>query len=119
MLYFSEHLSLSLLEILVHVDFAKLPPDNSFVEVEIPDNSIKRIRSVDFIKPNWRTEEAVNQLQMFGSSWLKKQESLALQVPSAVMSQECNILVNPSHPDFKKIKIIEKKLLDFDPRLFR
>jgi len=118
-IYFSEHLSLSLLEIIVHVDYGKLPLNYSFVEVEIPDTSIKIIKSVDFIKPKWRTEEAASQLQLFGSNWLKKQESLAMQVPSAILEKENNILVNPLHKDFKKLKIIEISKMDFDPRLFR
>ncbi|SRX53994.1 RES family NAD+ phosphorylase [Aequorivita sp. CIP111184] len=118
-IYFSEHLSLCLLEIIVHVDYGKLPLDYSFSEVEIPDASIKTIRSIDFIKPKWSTEQAVNQLQLFGSNWLKKQESLALKVPSAVLQRENNILINPHHKDFKKLKTIEIDKMDFDPRLLR
>jgi RES domain-containing protein len=119
MLYFSQNLSLSLLEIIVHVDYAQLPLDYSFLEVEIPDSNIKKIQSIDFIEPKWSTEKAVNQLQMLGSNWLKKKESLAMMVPSAVMNQENNIIVNPFHKDFEKLKIIRTDKMDFDPRLFR
>ena len=119
MIYFSQNLSLCLLEIIVHVDYAALPLDYSFLEVEIPDSSIKNIQSIDFIEPKWSTEAAVNKLQMLGSSWLKKKESLAMRVPSAVMHQENNILVNPSHKDFGKLKIIKIGKMDFDPRLLR
>ncbi|SRX76139.1 hypothetical protein AEQU3_03137 [Aequorivita antarctica] len=119
MLYFSQNLSLSLLEIIVHVDYAALPLDYSFLEVEIPDSTIKKIQSIDFIEPKWSTEAAVNQLQMLGSNWLKKKDSLAMSVPSAVMYQENNILINPSHMDFEKLKIIKIGKMDFDPRLLR
>ncbi len=119
MLYFSENLSLSLLEIIVHVNYAELSLDYSFVEVEIPDSSIKIIQSIDFIKPKWSTEEAVNQLQILGSNWLKKKENLAMRVPSAVMRQESNILVNPLHKDIGKLKITKIEKMDFDPRLLR
>jgi RES domain-containing protein len=119
MLYFSQNLSLSLLEIIVHVEYAKLPLDYSFLEVEIPDSSIKNIQSIDFIEPKWSTEAAVNQLQMLGSNWLKRKESLAMRVPSAVMHQENNILINPLHKDIAKLKIIKIDKMDFDPRLFR
>lgn len=119
MIYFSEYLSLSLLEIIVHVDYGKLPLDYSFLKVEIPDVTVKSIGSIDFIKPKWTTEEAVTQLQMFGSNWLKRQESLALKVPSAVLQRENNILINPLHKDFKKLKIIEIDKMDLDPRLLR
>lgn len=119
MLYFSQNLSLSLLEIIVHVEYAQLPLDYSYIEIEIPDSSIKKIQSIDFIKPKWSAEEAGNQLQMFGSNWLKKNEALAIKVPSAILHQENNILINPTHKDFGKIKILKKEKMDFDPRLLR
>ncbi|HLW32551.1 MAG TPA: RES family NAD+ phosphorylase [Aequorivita sp.] len=119
MIYFSNHLSLCLLEILVHVDFGQLPLDYSYMEVDIPDSSIKTVQSLEFIKPTWHTEEAGVQLQMIGSTWLKKRESLALEVPSAVLRKEYNVLINPLHKDFKKLKFIEIEKMDFDPRLLR
>ena len=119
MLYFSQNLSLCLLEIIVHVDYGKLPIDYSFIEVEIPDNTIKTNQSLDFVEPKRSTEKAVIQLQMLGSSWLKSKESLAFGVPSAVMHQENNVLINPRHEDFPKLKIIRKGKMDLDPRLFR
>lgn len=93
--------------------------DYSFAEVEIPDTCVKTIRSLDFIAPKWTAEDATNKLQFFGSKWLKEQESLALRVPSAVLQKENNIMVNPLHIDFKKLKIIEIGQMDFDPRLWR
>lgn len=119
MLYFSENLSLSLLEIIVHIEFAQLPLDYSFIEVEIPDEAIKTLLSIDFINPKWTTEAAVNQLQMFGSGWLKKQESLAMRVPSAILSLENNILINPAHLDSGKLKVVRKGKFSVDPRLVR
>ena len=118
-IYFSEHLSLCMLEIMVHVDFGKVPNDYSFVEVEIPDVAVKTIRSLDFIAPQWTSGNAVSQLQRFGSNWLKGRESLGLRVPSAVLKMENNVLVNPLHRDFKKLKNIAIGPMDFDPRLLR
>lgn len=119
MLYFSQNLSLCLLEIIVHVDYVEIPIDYSFIEAEIPDQVIKTIQSIDFIEPKWSTERAVAQLQMLGSNWLKKKESMAMRVPSAVMPQENNILINPLHEDFSKLRIIKTGKMDFDPRLLR
>ncbi|WP_310993865.1 RES family NAD+ phosphorylase [Aequorivita marina] len=119
LLYFAENLSLSLLEIIVHVEYAELPEEYSYIMIEIPDSSIKNIQSLDFIKPKWTTEAAVSQLQLLGSSWLKKSESLAMRVPSAVLPQENNILINPLHADFGKLKVIKTDKIDLDPRLLR
>lgn len=119
MLYFSKNLSLSLLEIIVHADFAELSLDYSFVEAEIPDSNIKSIRSVEFIHPKWKTDEGIGRLQTLGANWLVKKESLALKVPSVILPQEHNILVNPKHRDFKDLKIVKIEKLDLDPRLYR
>ena len=114
MLYFSQNLSLSLLEIVVHVEYAELPMDYSFVEAEVPDSFLKTIKSIDFVQPS-----TVNELQMLGSKWLKKKEGLAMKVPSVILPQESNILINPAHQNFAKLKIIGIHKLDIDPRLFR
>lgn len=119
MLYFSQNLSLSLLEIIVHAEYSDLPLDCSFVEAEIPDSIIKTINSIDFVQPKWNSDGAVNQLQILGSNWLKGNNGLALKVPSAILQQENNILLNPSHKDFNKLQIKGIYKLDLDPRLFR
>ena len=119
LLYFSQNLSLCLLEIIVHVDYAQLPLDYSLVEIEIPDASIKEIKSTDFVGSKWTAEEAVNQPQMFGSNWLKKNEALAMKVPSAILHQEHNVLINPTHIDIRKIITIKVEKIDFDPGLLR
>lgn len=118
-LYFSQNLSLSLLEIIVHANFSELSTHYSFIEAEIPDSDIKSIQSMDFIQPKWTTDGAISQLQMFGSNWLNKKEGLAMKVPSIILHQENNILINPAHKDFKDLKIIKIEKLDLDPRLFR
>lgn len=119
MLYFSQNLSLSLLEIIVHSDYTNLPLDYSFVEAEIPNSCIKKIRSIGFVQPKNDVEAAVNQFQMLGSKWLQRKEGLAMKVPSVILQQEHNILINPLHEDFEKLKIIGIHKLDIDPRLFR
>lgn len=119
MLYFSQNLSLCLLEIIVHVEYADLPLDYSFVEGEIPDTYFKTIKSIDFVQPKWNTEAAVNNLQTIGADWMRKKSSLAMKVPSAILPLESNILINPSHKDFDKLKILRVEKLNLDPRLFR
>lgn len=119
MLYFSQNLSLSLLEIIVHVEYAELPMDYSFVEAEIPDSCIKKIQSIDFIQPKLSSDGSVNETQMVGSNWIINKEGLAMSVPSVILPQEHNILINPKHVDFEKLKVLGIHQLDIDPRLFR
>ena len=119
MLYFSQNLSLSLLEIIVHVEYADMPLDYSFAEAEIPDGCIKTIQSIDFLRSKGNAERTVSELQTWGSDWLGKKEGLALKVPSFILPQENNILINPRHKDFKNLKILRVEKLNLDPRLFR
>ena len=66
---------------------------------------------------DWRTDEAAT--QTIGMQWLVDGESLGLWVPSFVEPAEKNLLINPAHPDFVRIKLlIETNSFVFDPRLF-
>lgn len=68
---------------------------------------------------NWRKIAAYSRLQKMGSSWYKNQESLILKVPSAVIKQEYNYVINTKHPDFKKenIDLIRTEAYFWDKRL--
>lgn len=118
MLYFSESLSLALLEILVHIDFKFLTSDFGYLEVEIPDECINPIVELNQLQPSWRDNPPKLYTQDFGSEWLKENKSLAMQVPSAILPFSSNILVNPRHAKITEIKIIEKSVLDVDNRVF-
>jgi RES domain-containing protein len=66
---------------------------------------------------DWNSIPFLSSTQLIGDQFLKKNNALVLKVPSVVISDEFNYLINPQHPDFKKIKIIEKNRFVFDPRL--
>jgi len=117
MLYFSESLSLCVLEILVHLDYKYLENDFGYIAVEVPDNSNIDV-DVRTLSPNWRVNPPQLYTQDFGSKWLEANKSLVLKVPSAVLPLQSNILLNPNHKLFKKIKIIKKGKLNIDSRVF-
>jgi RES domain-containing protein len=52
-----------------------------------------------------------------GEEWVRRGRSVALAVPSVLSRSEMNFLLNPKHPDFKKIKISQPIEYRFDPRL--
>lgn len=87
------------------------------MRLELPHKSIVLdVHSLGLPK-NWRTNEAAT--QTIGMQWLADNESLGLWVPSYVEPAEHNLLINPSHTDFSRIKlVIEKNPFIFDPRLF-
>ena len=117
MVYFSEHLSLCVLEILVHTEQQLLTDDYWFVEVEIPEAEIELIARTNLPK-NWRAKSPNSITQDYGSNWLEKGKSLGLAVPSAILPIEKNIIINPNHKQFSEVKILKTGILDLDSRVF-
>ena len=117
-IYSSENLSLATLEMFVHVSPETLPADLISVRGILPDSiSAEEIQESD-LPSNWRDYPAPVDLQALGTEWLRKRSSLALRVPSAINPQERNILLNPAHPEIKKLKVESGRPFHFDPRLF-
>ncbi|MDO6598365.1 RES family NAD+ phosphorylase [Oceanihabitans sp. 2_MG-2023] len=119
MVYFSESLSLAVLEILVHIDFKFLTNDFGFLEAQVPDSLISPKLKESKLDTNWRHNPPSNYSMQFGTDWLKTNANLAMQVPSAILPMTNNILVNPTHSLIKEVKIIKTGVLDVDSRVFQ
>ena len=117
MVYFSTSLSLSVLEILVHFNQEYAPQDLYYVEVEISDKLINFEANLSSVKEYLRDNPPHFSTKHLGSLWAKKNEDLALSVPSAILPIENNIIVNPLHSSISKVKIINTSKLDLDTRL--
>lgn len=113
--YTSEHLSLAVLEILVHVDADLLPHDLAAFEIEIPDNvKITRLDTAQ-LPHGWRTR--VDRCRRVGDAWVAEEKTAVLRVPSAAVPHEANLLINPRHADSAKIRVVRAERFRFDPRL--
>lgn len=106
--YTSEHISLCVLEQLVHLDLDLIPENWVVVTIEIPDHFSGEKPSKIPSK-----EEAT---RSFGDKWLTEKRSLFLKVPSFVISKEYNILLNPLHKEMKKVVVKNVSPFVFDPR---
>lgn len=112
--YISATKSLAALETLVH-----LKPPVAFQYVAIPirfDDALVEIFPTKNLPPGWNIEPPPPAAQQVGDSWVKAARSAILAVPS-VITGETNFLLNPAHPDFKKISIGKAVPFTFDPRL--
>lgn len=114
-LYTSQFISLCILEIIVRTDMHYLPVDYKLISLEIPDEFISEIQ-LKKLKADWTHH--LQYTQWIGEEFLKSNQSLALQVPSAIVPQEHNFLVNPNHKNFKRLKIISIEPLEFDKRFY-
>lgn len=118
MVYTSEHLSLAVLENLVHLEAAQLRPARTALTIDVPDREVEVLAPSELPR-NWRAARSQRLLQNLGKAWLTERRSLALKVPSAVIPQEHNVLLNPSHPKHAKLSIEAQEPFSFDPRFFR
>ena len=66
---------------------------------------------------NWREEPPPPTTQQIGDTWARESRSVMLAVPSIIIPEELNYLLNPAHPDFKKITIGKPEDFTFDSRL--
>jgi RES domain-containing protein len=108
----------ALLETIVHmeIDSEDRPEHFHVLRIEGPDSlSIERIEA-DSLSPNW--VEDMNATQAIGDRWLSERRSLLLQVPSVLVPETWNVLVNPQHSEINLLKITATYDHAFDARLF-
>lgn len=81
------------------------------------DSLYREIKTRD-LPANWRTISAYATLQKIGSEWYRSKQSLILRVPSAVIPQEYNCIINTRHPDYQgKIHLVRTEPYFWDQRL--
>jgi len=116
-LYTAQHISLSVLEMLVNTNFKDYSIALDLMYIKFPDQQTAATIDLSNLKNNWK--EDFDYTRYMGDEFFKQKKSLILRVPSAVINEEYNYLANPLHPDFKKIKIIKIKSFWPDERLFK
>lgn len=116
-LYTSQYISLSVLEMLVNTNFKDYTIALDLMYIKFPDELPVIEIELKQLKNNWKDD--VDYTRFIGDEFIKQNKSLLLKVPSAVIQEEFNYLANPLHADFKKIKIIKTKLFWPDERLFK
>ena len=115
-IYVSEHESLAALELLVHL--TPLPPDDRYRSFRIEwEDKLTEYFPVKNLRANWNAEPPTVQTMQIGDDWVHAGKSVALAVPSVLSTSEMNFLLNPKHPDFKKVKISQPIDFRFDSRL--
>lgn len=116
--YASEHQSLALLEYFVHLDKDDPPSDLVLAIAEVPDDLSQERVEVSHLPANWRVPAAPPELSRIGDEFVRRGEHCLLLVPSVLAPDEYNYLINPGHPEFKRIVIREPQPLAYDPRMF-
>ncbi|ABD86959.1 RES family NAD+ phosphorylase [Rhodopseudomonas palustris] len=113
--YLADHPASALLEMLVHMDRDLLPASYRLLRVLTPERlAVDRI-DAEALASDWQHRPATT--RDLGDQWLDRSSSALLQVPSVIVPQAWNVLLNPAHPDAGAITIAEIIEAPFDPRL--
>jgi len=115
--YTAGSLSLALLEIIVHLEFKEALKYYKAIPVEIPDGLLQSIDPARLME-GWNASPPHSSTQFIGNCWVEGMSSAALKVPSAIVPNEFNYLLNPAHSEFCQIKLGDSIDLPVDPRVF-
>jgi RES domain-containing protein len=99
-IYVGSSIALAALENVAHRASINIAKTYKLLKIEIKEPNL--IKEIDYkqLPKNWRSLEAYIELQEIGSAWYQAVESLILKVPSAIVSQEFNYVINTKHPLF-------------------
>ena len=121
MVYTSSHLSLSVLEVFVHFsqDLRDDLPEMEAVRIHVPDNTgTSEIGSAQF-EALIATSDPLAACRSIGDEWLARGAELVLKAPSVLIPEELNVMLNPTHPEMRRVQIERSRRFRFDPRLLR
>ena len=117
--YTSQSLSLAALEYLVQVAPLLAPTDLVAMEIHVPDapGLGAGVEPAEFPPGDWRAYPAPDWQAELGDLWLADATFLWLAVPSAIVPEERNILINPLHPRISDVRVRSTRAFGFDERL--
>ncbi|REL24907.1 RES domain-containing protein [Rhodohalobacter sp. SW132] len=117
--YTAGSIALACLENLVHRSGEGLNLNFRLTEIEIPESASVTSISVQELPEKWHTMSGYPACQQIGRDWVDNGKSCLLRVPSSIIPDETNVLINPNHPEFEKIFIKEIREFSFDERLMK
>ena len=116
-LYLAETPAGALVEVLVHLELdpGHLPKSYKLLKAEAPDNiSVRKIGKADLAE-NWTHNLLAS--RTLGDEWLRSRATALLRVPSAIVPETFNLLLNPHHPEAGRLSIVSHRDYPWDKRL--
>lgn len=114
--YCCDSIALCLLELQTRVDLDLIPKSYMKLKIILPDDgSVTVFKNLKEIK-NYLNPFHTTLSRDYGTKWAKKADTLVLKVPSSVVCEEFNYILNPAHSLFHTIKVKEISELYIDPR---
>jgi len=115
-LYCATSESLAMLELRVHSPLP-YPRTRWRFAIEVPDDALTWVAAHELPR-GWDKLPPGPTSKRFGDAWVAANSSLGLLVPSVVASEEKNLVLNPSHPRFQEVRVLSKRRVMLDKRLY-
>lgn len=118
-LYTSANLSLSVLETYVHLapEMRDNLPVLAALRISVPDTAGLRRVDAEHLATLLERPDPLVACQTVGDEWLGRGDDLVLEVPSILVPEENNLVLNPAHPAMADVSIVSTRAFHFDPRL--
>jgi RES domain-containing protein len=118
--YTSESRALAYLESIVHFNAADLPLDRYLIRIDVPDGVWSAAKKADpAALAGWDALPAGRTSIDFGTRWAHARSSALLIVPSVIVNEETNVLINPVHPDAGRLIATKIRKAVFDTRIVK
>lgn len=115
--YCAGSLALATLEVFVHLPPAMRSPEKlprlMAITLHVPDDLDATVAQFDDVPPDPETED----FRTLGNNWLQQGKTAVLSVPSLVIPNERNFILNPQHRDIARVEVIDQTPFVFDPRI--
>lgn len=116
-IYCAESIALAFLENMIRRQGVGFNDDFKIMVIKIFSKVKITTINADDLKGDWRNSNNYSQCQAMGDKWYNERQNLLLKVPSAVLPESFNYVINTMHPDYKKVKLIEVTNLVPDKRI--
>lgn len=119
LIYTALNRSLAMAEVAVHFTLATLPDDYVMMTINVPDDILLKTLTMEELPEDWNLFPHPNATQKIGDRFVIENEFCLLKIPSVVTQGDYNVLINPKHPDFKRLSFVEIIKFPFDKRIFK
>lgn len=118
--YASPSRALAVLETVAHLDDAGLPLNRFLIRIDVPGAAWAKRQRLNpaELDPAWRAIPAGRASARLGHEWAAANKSALLMVPSVIIEEEANVLINPRHSGAAGMKAAVERLFEYN-RLFR
>ena len=115
-LYCGGTIAITSFEKLVHLGTTPWPP-LVLVAVDLPDASAVYAPDTEMLPDGWDALPLSTTAQSFGGAWLRRGDTLTMKIPSVIVPEEANFVINPLHPDYPQVQLTALRPFSFDRRL--